>query len=258
MATFLFDDIIFGPVSSRRLGASLGINLLPVSRKFCNFNCIYCECGWSDEESGRRALPARADIRTRLEERVREILEAGGPLDRITFAGNGEPTIHPEFEGIIADTIEIRNRLAPGVGIAVLSNASRIDRPGIFEALGKIDMNILKLDSARESTVQIINQPAAGYSIDKVIEGMIRFNGRFILQTLFLKGEVGAVMVDNSSDGEVSDWMEMVRKVNPEMVMIYTLARDTPLQSLSKVSAEVLDSIAERVKAAGIPVQVSY
>lgn len=258
MATFLFDDIIFGPVKSRRLGASLGINLLPISGKFCNFNCIYCECGWSGESGQGTKLPSREDIRSHLEKKLIEIRKEGAPLDKITFAGNGEPTIHPEFIGIIADTIAIRDRIVPGVKIAVLSNASRLDKPEIFAALGQIDMNILKLDSAFERTVKLINHPPAGYSVDRVIDGMIRYNGRFILQTLFLRGAFEGEQVNNSSEEEVSAWLEVVKRVRPEMVMIYTIARDTPIDTIQKIDPEILDKIAGKVKRLGIPVQVSY
>lgn len=258
MATFLFDDIIFGPVKSRRLGASLGINLLPVDRKFCNFNCIYCECGWNGGQEGTSKLPTRNEIRSRLEEKILVILATHAPLDRITFAGNGEPTIHPEFPGIISDTLEIRNRLVPGVGIAVLSNASCLDDPEVFEALDRIDQNILKLDSAYRQTVRLINQPAKGYSIEKVIEGMLRFNGRFILQTLFVRGTYNGIALDNSSEAEISAWLETVKIVKPRQVMIYTIARDTPIPTVEKIPAAVLDEIAARVRQLGIPVQVSY
>ena len=258
MSTFLFDEIIFGPVKSRRLGASLGINLLPVSGKFCNFNCIYCECGWSGESGQTARLPSRKDIRIHLERKLREIGKEGVHLDMITFAGNGEPTIHPEFPGIIADTILIRDQLVPDVKIAVLSNASRLDRSEIFESLGKIEKNILKLDSSFEKTVELINQPPAGYSINRVVEGMMRYNGRFILQTLFVKGEFAGAVVDNSSEVEVAGWLEIVKKVNPQMVMIYTIARDTPVDSIRKVEPERLDTIAGKVRQLGIPVQVSY
>ncbi len=258
MSTFLFDDIIFGPVKSRRLGASLGINLLPVSGKFCNFNCIYCECGWSTASEQKNRLPSREEIRIRLEKRLIQISKDHSPLDRITFAGNGEPTIHPEFTGIIDDTVEIRNRLAPGVKIAVLSNASRLDKPEIFEALGRVDQNILKLDSVNEQTVKLLNQPPPGYSIDRVIDGLMRYQGRFILQTLFVKGEFEGIQVDNSDEGEVKNWLEMVKKVKPEMVMIYTIARDTPIDTLQKIEPEILDGIAARIRKLGIPVQVSY
>lgn len=257
MSTFLFDDIIFGPVRSRRLGASLGVNLLPVSRKFCNFDCIYCECGWNPESGGRQPLPSRELLRERLEARILEIREQSIPLDRITFAGNGEPTIHPDFAGIVADTVDIRDRLVPGVGIAVLSNASRLDDPSVFEALGSIDMNILKLDSVNEETVRLLNQPPPGYSVARVIEGMKRFNGRFILQTLFIRGNYGGKAVDNSADGEVDAWLDMVREVRPQMVMVYTIARGTPVQSVERIEAGILESIASRVRSLGIEAQVS-
>lgn len=258
MATFLFDEIIFGPVKSRRLGASLGINLLPTTGKFCNFNCIYCECGWSLGSDQKIHLPTREEIRNHLEVRLLQIHDHKTPLDRITFAGNGEPTIHPDFPGIITDTIGIRDRLAPGVKIAVLSNASQLDKPEIFEALGKIEMNILKLDSANEQTVRLINQPPSGYQVKRVIDGMMRYRGRFILQTLFLQGDFNGKSMDNSSEEEVKSWLEVVRKVRPEMVMIYTIARETPIQTIQKIKPEILDKIAGEVLKLGIPVQVSY
>lgn len=258
MATFLFDDIIFGPVKSRRLGASLGINLLPANRKFCNFNCIYCECGWSSGSDQKTRLPSRDETRNRLEEKLLHLRDNETPLDRITFAGNGEPTIHPDFPGIVSDTISLRNRIFPGVKIAVLSNASNLDDPEIFDALGRIEMNILKLDSAYEQTVKRMNQPPPDYSVQRVIEGMMRFKGRFILQTLFVKGEFEEIPVDNTRDEEIKSWMEVVKKVRPEMVMIYTIARHTPLQTIWRIEPQILDEIAVKIREMGIPVQVSY
>lgn len=258
MSTFLFDEIIFGPVKSRRLGASLGINLLPAGGKFCNFNCIYCECGWSSESGRNIRLPSRDDIRNRLESRLIQIKTEKSPIDRITFAGNGEPTIHPEFPGIIADTVAIRNKIFPEVEIAVLSNGSTLDKPAIFRALDSIEMNILKLDSADDQTVRLINQPPPGYRVAQVIEGMKRFEGRFILQTLFVKGLFGGIPVDNSTDGEVENWLKVVKDVNPQLVMIYTIDRDTPVETLQKTAPPRLDAIAARVRELGIPVQVSY
>jgi wyosine [tRNA(Phe)-imidazoG37] synthetase (radical SAM superfamily) len=257
MSTFLFDDIIFGPVRSRRLGASLGINLLPVNRKLCNFNCIYCECGFSAPESAASRLPAREEIRERLEMKLLEIKEVNGPLDMITFAGNGEPTLHPGFAGIIDDTISLRDRHATGIPIAVLSNGSRIDRPEIFQALGKIEKNILKLDSAFEETVRLINRPPVDYAIEKVIDGMIRYEGRFILQTLFLRGEFQGQEVDNATPEEIAAWLKVVERVKPSQVMIYTIARDTPVATLCKVPAGKLKAIARQVEQLGIAAQVS-
>lgn len=258
MPTFLFDDIIFGPVRSRRLGASLGVNLLPVTGKLCNFDCIYCECGWSHAGGNPGDLPARGEIRSRLETRLTNIRKKNSPLDVITFAGNGEPTVHPEFTGIIDDTISLRDHLAPGVRIAVLSNASGLDDPEVFSALGRIEMNILKLDSAFEETVRLINQPPPGYSIDRVVEGMLRYNGRFILQTLFVRGEFLGRPVDNAAPAEIDAWLEIVRKVKPMQVMVYTIERDTPVNTLHKIGRSKLEMISSKVRALGIPVQVSH
>jgi len=257
MSTFLFDEIIFGPVKSRRLGASLGINLLPVSAKCCNFNCIYCECGWTGEGIGS-SLPKREEIRLRLENKLRQIIDEKGPLDRITFAGNGEPTLHPEFGGIIDDTVHLRNQYFPDVKIAVLSNATRLDHPEVFRALGRVDMNILKLDSARDATVQLLNHPPAGYKVQKVIEGMKRFNGRFILQTMFVKGSYGEQVIDNTTGEELKDWIKVVKAVRPSQVMIYTIDRDTPVETLRKADAATLDDIALMIRKLGYEVQVSY
>jgi wyosine [tRNA(Phe)-imidazoG37] synthetase (radical SAM superfamily) len=257
MTTFLFDEIIFGPVKSRRLGASLGINLLPVSAKCCNFNCIYCECGWTGEGIGN-SLPRREEIRIRLENKLRQIRDEKGLLDRITFAGNGEPTLHPDFAGIIDDTVHLRNQFFPDVRIAVLSNATRLDHPDVFRALGRVDMNILKLDSARDSTVKFLNHPPAGYKVQKVIDGMKKFNGRFILQTMFVQGTYGEQLVDNTTDEEVKDWLKVVKATRPSQVMIYTIERDTPVETLRKADAATLDEIASRIRKLGFQVQVSY
>ena len=245
-------------MKSRRLGASLGINLLPASTKCCTFNCIYCECGWTGGAVARSKLPTREEIRTRLEHKFRQIRDEKALLDRITFAGNGEPTVHPDFAGIIEDTVYLRNQCFPDVGIAVLSNASRLDDPNVFYALGRVDMNILKLDSSRDETVRLINQPPTGYRVQKVIDGMIRFNGRFILQTMFIRGTIAGKIVDNTTEEEVRGWLSVVRKVKPSLVMVYTFERDTPVNTLEKAPAETLDAIAGQVRKLGFPVQVSY
>ncbi|MFH0760817.1 MAG: radical SAM protein [Bacteroidota bacterium] len=258
MTTFLFDDIVFGPVRSRRLGASLGINLLPVSLKCCTFNCIYCECGWTGEGATGSVLPLRSQIRERLENKLKQIRDENGSFDRITFAGNGEPTIHPDFPGIMDDAVYLRNQYFPDVKIAVLSNASRLDDPEVFRALVRADMNILKLDSSRDETVRLLNQPPENYRVQKVIDGMVQFNGRFILQTLFIQGTINGRIVDNTTEEEVKGWLGVVKKVKPSLVMIYTIERDTPVDTLRKAPREILDSIALRTRKLGFAVQVSY
>ena len=259
MATFLFDEIIFGPVQSRRLGVSLGVNLLPVNVKVCSFDCIYCECGFTPKKYKEKAiLPTRKEVKHKLGEKLLKMAEDSLNPDVITFAGNGEPTLHPEFAGIIDDTIELRNQLAPKARIAVLSNASMLHRAGIFNALLKVEDNIQKLDSAFEETVELLDCPRGNYNLQKVVEQLKCFNGKVTIQTLFVKGEFKGQTVDNSTEKEISAWIKLLQKIQPEQVMIYTIARDTPIDTLEKISAEKLDAIAERVRKAGFKVQVSY
>lgn len=259
MATFLFDEIIFGPVKSRRLGASLGINLLPKSSKYCNFNCIYCECGWSENSSGASIkLPDRNEVRTHLESRLVQMKENGELPETITFAGNGEPTLHPEFAGIIHDTIELRDSYAPATDIAVLSNSTMLSKAEVLEAMKKIEQPILKLDSLNDETVRLINQPPQGYRVSHVMEKLKLLKGNFILQTLFVQGSFQNQPVNNATDEEVTNWLRAVEELKPKLVMVYTIARDTPIQTLKKIEQEKLDAIAERVRELGIDVQVSY
>ena len=189
MATFLFDRTIFGPVISRRLGESLGINLLPGNRKICNFNCIYCECGptYSNDISNSE-IPSRAEVRESLQSRLKDIKNNKTHIDTITYAGNGEPTLHPEFPEIVDDTIDLREKYLPDADIAVLSNSTHIDNEKIFNALKKVDLNILKLDSGYESTCKTINCPLYNFNLNKIIENLKKFNGNLIIQTLFFRG----------------------------------------------------------------------
>ncbi len=256
MATFLFDSIVFGPVRSRRLGVSLGINLLPTNSKVCSFDCVYCECGWTNSMESSD-LPGRDQVRLALDAKLSGMLGDGDTLDVITFAGNGEPTLHPEFLGIIDDTLAIRNKYFPKARIAVLSNATMLHSADVVEALKRVDQNILKLDSAIDSTIQLLNQPLMRFDVHTLVEGLKRFDGNLIVQTLFVKGSIKGNVVDNTTQHEVDAWLKVVADVKPREVMIYTIARDTPAQDLVKVGADVLDGIADRVKALGIPVQVS-
>jgi len=258
MATFLFDKIIFGPVKSRRLGVSLGINLLPTNVKVCSFDCIYCECGWTPKKYEEKAiLPTRIEVREKLEIMLTKMRADKQFPDVITFAGNGEPTLHPEFAGIIDDTIELRNKITPNARIAVLSNASMLHKKPVSNALLKIKDNIQKLDSAFEETVKLMDCPNGNFDLNKVVEQLIAFNGKVIIQTMFVRGSFKGNKIDNTTEKEISAWLELLKKINPLQVMIYTIARDTPIETLEKVPIEELNSIADQVKKLGIDIQVS-
>lgn len=258
MSTFLFGEIIFGPVKSRRLGVSLGVNLLPVDIKVCSFDCIYCECGFTPKKYNEKILfPSRQKVKENLEKKLLQMTGANEPPDVITFAGNGEPTLHPEFAGVIEDTVELRDKITPSSRIAVLSNTTMLYRKSVFESLKKIDDNIQKLDSGIEATVKIIDGPKGAYSLKKTVENLTAFNGNVIIQTLFVKGNYNGQLVDNTSDKEISAWLKLVKKIKPRQVMIYTIARNTPVETLKKIPLEKLNDIANMVKNFGIEVQVS-
>jgi len=257
MSTFLFDSIIFGPVWSRRLGESLGINLLPVTRKVCNFNCIYCECGLTPKKSSSSGLPSRQQVKELLIFQLQEMKKNGDYLDTITFAGNGEPTLHPEFPQIMEDTLEIRDIIFPEARIAVLSNATKAGNKIIFNALVKADMNILKLDSAFEETLRHINCPRGDFSLSHMITSMKKFRGKLIIQTLFFQGIYNGIVIDNSTETEVAAWLNVIAELRPECVMIYSIARDTAVSGLNRVGVEELTAIADRIHDLGIAVQVT-
>ncbi len=257
MAVFLFDKIIFGPVTSRRLGVSLGINLLPIDSKLCNFNCIYCECGWTPKHKHKSKFHSRKLVSSKLEAKLKEMYENKEALDVITYAGNGEPTMHKEFAGVIDDTISLRNKYFPKVRIAVLSNATLIHKPSVIEALRKIDDNILKIDSAFDETIQILNQPIGVYKLKNIIESLNGFDNNLIIQTMFLRGNYNGNYIDNTTKKEIDAWFEIVKKINPPMLMIYTIARDTPTDGLEKITYKELKQIASRVEKLNIKVQIS-
>ena len=257
MATALFDRVIFGPVHSRRLGLSLGVNLLPLTSKLCSFNCIYCECGWNPTHPQRPRFNSREEVAEALRAKLQEMTESGTPPDVITFAGNGEPTLHPDFEAIIDDTITLRNQWCPSAKISVLSNATMIGRDSVRRALLRVDNNILKLDSAFDRTVRLIDQPRGTYTVEETVGQMLRFEGRLIIQTLFLRGQYHGQTVDNTTEEEVSAWLELVRRIAPRSVMIYSIDRETPAQNLEKITVAELQRIASQVEALGIPCSVS-
>ncbi|MCL2133066.1 MAG: radical SAM protein [Bacteroidales bacterium] len=252
-----FENIVFGPIKSRRLGASLGINLLPQQGKLCNFDCIYCECGWNKDGRKDQLLPDRASVKTALEARLQQLASSGENIDAITFSGNGEPTLHLEFSGIVDDVLTLRNLYAPKAKVCVLSNATNIKKKEVFQALQKIDRAILKLDSAFDATARLINCPQNDYSVESTIAALQEFKGKFILQTLFLRGEHKGATIDNTTPTEIEKWLHIVAQLRPEEVMIYTLDRATPAEQLQKVLLEELEAIGDKVRAMGIQVNVA-
>lgn len=257
MSTFLFDQTIFGPVISRRLGVSLGINLLPNDTKLCSFDCIYCECGWNPEK-GKVVLPTRAEVKSLLRQKLLEMGKAKQLPDVITFAGNGEPTLHPDFADIIDDTILLRNELAPKSKIAVLSNSTMLHKNSVVEALKKVEDNILKLDSGVVETIRLLNKPVGKFNLETLVGNLKSFGGTLIIQTMFLKGTFDGVAFDNTTPAEVDSWIALLKEINPRMVTIYSIARDTPAEGLIGITLPKLKNIAAKVeRETGIPVQVS-
>ncbi|MGL4294000.1 MAG: radical SAM protein [Bacteroidales bacterium] len=257
MSTSLFNSIIFGPIHSRRLGVSLGVNLLPATGKVCSFDCIYCECGYNAERKGGK-IPSKEAVVEALEKALREMSESGKSLDVITFAGNGEPTIHPDFAYIIDETIRLRDLYYPKAKVSVLSNSTRTDRPDVFSALMKVDNNILKLDSVFQQTINLIDAPnQESFTADKLIDNLKKFNGNLIIQTMFLRGEHNGMKVDNTTEKEISGWLNALVEIQPKQVMVYSLDRPTPEKNLQKVSKEELEQIADRARSLGFSVSVA-
>jgi len=251
--TILFHSTIFGPVRSRRLGVSLGVNLLPSDRKVCSFDCIYCEAGYNAQGPGKSGLPTPEKVKADLEARLADMKAKGEPLDVITFSGNGEPTVHPQFPEIIDAVVSLRDRHFPQAKVSVLSNSTRIFSPAVADALRRVDNNILKLDSAIERTVQLLDRPNLSYRLPKVIEQLAQFSGSGIIQTMITRGSHDGEAVDNSTDEEIAALIEAYKEIGPREVMLYSLDRSTPEERLKKVPKEELAAIAARVEAAGIP-----
>jgi wyosine [tRNA(Phe)-imidazoG37] synthetase (radical SAM superfamily) len=253
----LFDQIIFGPLKSRRLGTSLGINLLPTDAKICSFECIYCECGFNTTMK-ESPLPQRRQVQKALEQKLLELSEAGDSIDVITFAGNGEPTLHPQFEPIVADTIALRNRFFPDAKVSVLSNATRVHKPHIMRALRQVDNNILKLDSVIEETVRRLDRPTGRlFNVPWLIDQLKKFNGELTIQTMFLRGTHNGEKIDNTTDEEVEAWLSALEEITPREVMIYTIDRETPVKGLEKISLEELTKIAAKAEARGVKTRVN-
>jgi wyosine [tRNA(Phe)-imidazoG37] synthetase (radical SAM superfamily) len=258
MSTIIYPSPIFGPVHSRRLGVSLGINLMPADGKVCTFDCIYCECGFNADHRPTLKRPTREEVSTALEARLRRMKDEGVLPDVLTFAGNGEPTAHPDFLNIIKDTITLRNRYCPAAKVSVLSNATLIMRPQVFEALMLVDNNILKLDTVNTEYIRIVNRPTGHYDVRELIEKMKEFRGHCIVQTMFMHGISNGQDVGNLTDKYIDPWLKAVKEISPQQVMIYTIDRETPDHDLTKATHEELDSIVARIEAMGIKASASY
>lgn len=247
-----FDEIVFGPIFSRRLGSSLGVNVLPSKGKLCNFDCIYCECGWNKDGIAERRFPLLQDIKNALEEKMSRASADGVPVDSITFSGNGEPTMHPDFPEIIEATLSCRDRYFPNAKVSVLSNATLIGRKAVADALMKVDNPILKIDASSDELIRRMNKPVGHYSLDETIEAMMVFEGNFILQTMFLRSPDFDACVPES----LEKWMDIVRKVRPREIMVYTIDRETPDKSLQKYTVEEMTAFVRPLMDEGFKIQV--
>lgn len=246
------EETVFGPIFSRRLGTSLGINLLPVNGKICSFDCIYCECGWNRDGRGDQVLPTAAQVRSALEEKLAELMLEGVRIDSITFSGDGEPTLNPEFPRIIEDTILLRDTFYPSAKVSVLSNATRVHIPEVFEALKKVDNPILKIDAPTNELVALIDHPAPGYDLARVVEALRRFEGNFVLQTMFLKSPE----FDSAAPEVLDGWMAIVRDLRPREVMVYTIDRPTPAQNLLPFTEEEMRALVQPLIDEGFKIQI--
>lgn len=259
MSTVIYPSPIFGPVHSRRLGISLGINLMPADGKVCTFDCIYCECGFNKDHRPKLGRPTREQVAAALEKKLEEMKADGRLPDVLTFAGNGEPTAHPDFREIIEDTIRLRDRYCPKAKVSVLSNSTLAMRPEVHEALMRVDNNILKLDTVDPEYINKVDRPVIpNYDVRQIIETLRSFSGHVIIQTMFMRGKMNGEDVDNTGERYVAPWLEAVRHIRPEEVMVYTIDRETPDHDLLKASPETLNAIRDRVIAAGIPCTASY
>ena len=249
----LFDSIVYGPIRSRRLGVSLGMNLMPTTAKLCTFDCVYCECGWNQPVS-RPVLPTRQQVREALAAKLSSI---ANELDVITFSGNGEPTLHPDFLGIIQDTCALRDQYCPNAKISVLSNSTQLGRPDVIEAIRLCDNRILKLDSAIDATMQLIDKPVnPRLTVEQIVQWLSLFDGDFTLQTCFLRGEYEGQVINNTTPEELEAWYNIIDCLHPKQIMIYVIDRATPLKTLSKVPAQEMEAIAAPLRAKGIDIIV--
>lgn len=257
MTPDIFKTNIVGPIHSRRLGISLGVNLLPANGKVCTFDCVYCECGYNADHRGGQ-MPDADIVLSQLETKLKEMTANGDGLDVITFAGNGEPTVHPRFAEVIDRTIELRNQYYPNAKVSVLSNATRMSIPSVHSALLKVDNNILKLDGAFDETVKIIDQPQdSHYSVKDIVDGMKAFKGELIVQTMFVRGTHNGQNFDNTTPEEVAAWCNLMREIKPKQIMVYSLDRPTPEKALEKVSKEEMTELVKPLVEEGFNISIA-
>lgn len=247
-----FDDIVFGPIFSRRLGSSLGMNILPSKGKLCNFDCVYCECGWNRDGISDRKYPGLEDVAKALEIRLSELSSEGTPVDSITFSGNGEPTLNPDFAGIIDATLELRDRFCPDAKVSVLSNATLAWREDVFAALSKVDNPIMKIDAGTGELIGSVNKPVGRYDLERVVGSLRRFEGDFILQTMFVRSDD----FDTTAPEALSAWMDIVRELSPREIMIYTIDRETPDKTLQKYTVDEMTSFVQPLLDEGFKIQI--
>ncbi|MBR6305299.1 MAG: radical SAM protein [Bacteroidales bacterium] len=244
------EETVFGPIFSRRLGSSLGINLLPQHGKVCNFDCIYCECGWNRDGLGDRYLPTATDVRKALSVKLEKCAASGTPIDSITFSGDGEPTLNPDFPEIVDITLELRDKFCPGAKVSVLSNATMAFKDDVFRALSRVDNPIMKLDAPADEQVALVNRPVGKYSVEEVVRSLERFDGNFVLQTMFLKAP------EFRSGDWVSEWMSLVRRLKPREIMVYTIDRETPMKGLEKYTVEEMRALVQPLIDEGYTIQI--
>lgn len=247
-----FEDIVFGPIRSRRLGSSLGVNILPAHGKMCNFDCVYCECGWNRDGAGDKAYPRLADVAAALEKRLAELSQQGIPVDSITFSGNGEPTMNPDFAAIVDKTIQLRDRFYPSAKVSVLSNATMVGRESVFDALKKVDNAIMKIDASTDELIEKVNKPTGVYRLETVIEGLKKFEGNFVLQTMFLRSDE----FDTAAPEALDRWMDIVRELRPREIMVYTIDRETPDKTLGKYTVEQMAQMVRPLMDEGFDIQI--
>ena len=258
MQTVIFHSTIYGPIHSRRLGMSLGINLMPNDGKICSFDCLYCEAGFNAQGPGKDGVPARETVKKQLKHKLEQMKQEGQTLDVITFSGNGEPTLHPEFKNVVEDVLRLRNQYFPDAKVSVLSNSTMAGKQRVAEALLKVDNNILKLDSALPHTFIAINRPVSPNCLPEgVIADLKKFSGQCVVQTIMLRGEYDGKHFDNTTDVELDALLAAYKEINPREVMLYSIDRKTPADNLEKVSKEELERIAQRFRNQGIQVQVN-